>query len=82
MKCSLERRSFLKSGTAGVAGLALSTLFERGTTPTAMAQTNLPKPQGHTMTSEWQQTLTPEEIIALGKAGNQRFVKGQVTERD
>lgn len=83
MKEILPRRAFVKTGACGVAALATGTLLNFAAIPlVAVPQQPPPPRRGMTMTKEWQDTLTPEEIIALAKAGNQRFVKGERIERD
>jgi len=41
-----------------------------------------PDPVREVMTAEAQSTLTPEQVLADLKAGNQRFVEGKLTPRD
>jgi len=82
MKKTLGRRAFVKTGACGVAALATGTLLNFAATPLAAVAQQPSSQQGKTMTKEWQDTLAPEQIIALAKAGNQRFVKGERIERD
>src|SRR5271156_3116052 len=80
MKETLLRRAFLKTGACGAAAAATGTLlnFAAGPLP-ALPQS---AQRGVTLTKEWQDTLTPEQIIPLAKIGNQRFLSGQLVERD
>jgi len=80
VKESLARRAFLRTGTCGAAAVVTQTLFNSLAGPLAVAQET---PQrGKTLTREWQQMLTPEQILELAKQGNQRFVSGQPIQRD
>ncbi len=80
MKEILARRSFVKTGACGAAGLAAATLL--GGAAAFAQEKPTPPPRGRALTKEWQDSLTPEQIIALAKAGNARFVKGEKVERD
>jgi carbonic anhydrase len=80
MKETLPRRAFLKTGACGAATLATGTLVNLAASPLfALPQS---AQRGSTLTKEWQETLTPEQIIHLAKIGNQRFMSGQPVERD
>jgi carbonic anhydrase len=80
MKETLLRRAFLKTGACGAAAAATGTLLNFAAGPLAA----LPQSAQHgvTLTKEWQDTLTPEQIIHLAKMGNQRFISGQLVQRN
>lgn len=71
------RRMFMTTGACGAAALAAQTLFDS----VSFAQQQSP-PRGTALTKEWQESLTPEQILALAKKGNERFVSGQPIERN
>ena len=82
MKELLPRRTFVKTGAGGVAGLAAATVLRSVYADAAVQEQAKPPARARTMTKEWQETLSPEQIIALAKAGNERFVKGDPIHRD
>jgi carbonic anhydrase len=82
MKNILPRRAFVKTGIGGVATIATGSLLGLRGLPLAARQTPTLPPKGTALTKEWQQALTPEQIIALAKTGNQRFVRGERIDRD
>ncbi len=83
MKEILPRRTFVKSGTCGLAALAAGSLLNLNVNALAEAQTQASSPpKGTALTREWQESLTPERIIELAKIGNQRFVSGAPIQRD
>lgn len=83
MKETLPRRAFLKTGACGAAAAVTQTLLGSLAIPVvANAQQASSAQRGVTLTKEWQETLTPEQIIHLAKVGNQRFISGQLVERD
>jgi carbonic anhydrase len=83
MKETLPRRAFLKTGACGAAAAVTQTLLGSLAIPLAANAQQTPSTQrGVTLTKEWQETLTPEQIIHLAKLGNQRFISGQPVERD
>ena len=90
MKETLPRRTFVKTGACSAAALATGTLLsfaESPSAPTAQQYSTSPQqpsplPRGVTLTREWQESLTPGQIIELAKMGNQRFVSGQPVERN
>jgi len=71
------RRMFMATGACGAAAIAAQALFSS----VSAAQQQSP-PRGRTLTKEWQESLTPEQILALAKEGNQRFISGQPIGRD
>src|SRR5271169_2625609 len=82
MKQILPRRAFMKTGVGGIAALATGTVFGFAAAPLTEVSAQSSSQRGITLTKEWQEALTPAEIIALIKAGNERFVKGERIERD
>ncbi len=83
MKETLPRRAFLKTGACGAAAAVTQTLLGSLAIPVAANAQQAPSAQrGVTLTKEWQDTLTAEQIVQLAKMGNQRFVTGQRVERD
>ncbi len=89
MKDIFSRRFFVKSGACGAAAVAaqtlLSTVAGAATTPQQAdsgSQQKAPPRRGATLTKEWQDMLTPEQIITLAKQGNEDFVNGVIVERD
>lgn len=89
MKESLPRRTFVKSGACGAAALFGQTLLgsvagvaqTQAQSDSEGQQPTSPR-HGRTLTKEWQDMLTPEQIITLAKQGNQDFVNGVIIERD
>ena len=76
------RRAFFKTGIRGIMAVAAGTLVGFDTRPLA-ADPQQPQPRkGAPLTKEWQESLTPEQIIALVKKGNERFASGQPIGRD
>jgi len=71
------RRMFMATGACGAAAIAAQALFE----PVSFAQQPAPQ-RGTTLTQEWQESLTPEQILAAAKRGNERFISGQPIQRD
>jgi carbonic anhydrase len=89
MKEIFPRRSFVKGGICGAAAVVsqtlLSSVASAAKTPPQSDSGNQQKPSpghGGTLTQEWQEILTPEQIIALAKKGNERFVSGAPIERN
>lgn len=80
MKETLPRRVFLKTGACGAAALATGTLLNLAASPLAALPQSTQR--GGTLNKEWQELLTPEQIIQLAKIGNQRFVSGERVDRD
>jgi carbonic anhydrase len=74
---TLDRRQFVKFGTLTGAGALLF-----GCRPSAEPCPAPPPRKVVTLTKEWQQALTPQEIVDLAKAGNQRFVNDERQDRD
>ena len=78
----IHRRDFLRWGMAGSAGTLL--LGAQG----CRSASDCPQPaapserQVLTMTKDWQDALTPQEIVQMAKAGNQRFLGDQRHDRD
>ncbi len=81
MKENPARRAFVKKGACGAAALAAGGLLNFNSSGLAEAQQASPG-HGVTANKEWQQLLTPEQIIQLAKIGNQRFVSGAPIQRD
>jgi carbonic anhydrase len=77
---NLDRRQFVKVGTlTGASAL----LFGCRPTQEPCPAPPLAAPRKvATLTKEWQQALTPQEIVDLAKAGNQRFVNDERQDRD
>jgi len=75
----LDRRQFVKFGTFTGAGALLF-----GCQPTKPCPAPPPTAPRKvlTLTKDWQQALTPQEIVDLAKAGNQRFVRDERQDRD
>src|SRR5271169_5748311 len=67
--CNCFRRRTLLAGAGALVGLVLSGLPGGG----ALAQA---------MTKEQRDSMTPDQIIEMMKAGNQRFKAGTMKERD
>jgi carbonic anhydrase len=82
MKESLPRRTFVNAGACGAAALIAQSVLKPVAALAEPPQQSSPSRQGMTMTKEWQDILTPEQIIALAKAGNQRFVSGTPIQRN
>jgi carbonic anhydrase len=83
MKEILPRRVFVKRGACGAAALAAGTLLNIDTGVLAEAESQASSSrQSATLTKEWQESLTAEQIIALAKNGNERFVSGGLIERN
>lgn len=76
---SLDRRDFVRFGALSAAGALFAACSPAGPCPVPPAAA--PRKQV-TMTKDWQQALTPEEIVDLAKAGNQRFLKDERQDRD
>jgi len=75
---TLDRRQFVKVGTVtGASALLLGCRPEPCPAPPAAAPRKVV-----TLTKEWQQALTPQEIVDLAKAGNQRFLNDERQDRD
>ena len=75
----LDRRDFVRFGAFSAAGALLLGCRPSESCPAAPPAT--PRKIA-TMTKEWQQALTPQEVVDLAKAGNQRFVKDERQDRD
>ncbi len=83
MKENLARRAFVRKSAYGTVALAAGSLLNFGSDALAQDQKPAaPPPRGGTLTKEWQEMLTPEQIIALAKKGNERFVSGSPIERN
>ena len=82
MKEILPRRTFVKSGSCGLAALAAASLPNLNLDAFAQDQKEASPPKGTAVTKEWQDSLSAERIIELAKAGNQRFITGQPIQRD
>jgi len=76
---SLDRRQFVKFGAISGAGALLFGCRSEPKCPELPAA--VPRTI-KTMTKDWQQALTPQEILDLAKAGNQRFLKDEREDRD
>jgi len=81
MKENPARREFVRKGACGAAALAAGSWLNSGSSGLAQAQ-QASSAHGITASKEWQQLLTPEQIIQLAKIGNQRFVSGAPIERN
>lgn len=79
MTTHLDRREFVRFGAFSAAGALLLGCRPSEPCPAAPAA---PPRKVATMTKEWQQALSPQEIVDLAKAGNQRFVKDERQDRD
>lgn len=78
----IARRDFVRWGLAGSAGSLLLGAAGCRSTPDCPP---LPTPadrQVLTMTKDWQEALTPQEVVGMAKAGNQRFLNDQRHDRD
>ena len=75
-----SRRALLKVGTCGATAAVAHTLLNSVGAPLALAQDSTRR--GGTLNKEWQEILTPSQILALAKEGNQRFVSGETVDRD
>jgi carbonic anhydrase len=75
----LDRREFVRLGAISTAGAIVL-----GCRPSEPCPATPPPPSRKvaTMTKEWQQALTPQEVIDLAKAGNQRFLNDERQDRD
>lgn len=78
----LPRRDFLRWGVASSAGTLLVGAQACRPTPKCPEVPATPERQVLTMTKDWQEALTPQEIVQLAKAGNQRFLDDQRHDRD
>ena len=75
----LDRRGFVRFGAlSGAGALLFGCRPSRPSEPCPAA----PPRMKVTMTKEWQQALTPQEVVDLVKAGNERFVKDERLDRD
>src|SRR5919205_1185236 len=72
----LDRRGFVRFGALSGAGALLFGCRPSGPCPAA------PPRKKVTMTKDRQQALTPQEVVDLLKAGNERFVKDERRDRD
>jgi carbonic anhydrase len=74
----LDRRDLILLGALSSAGALLSGCgpSEPCLSPPAAA------PRRVTMTKDWRQALSPQEIVDMMKAGNQRFLKDERQDRD
>jgi len=81
MKENPTRRAFVRNGAYGAAALAAGSLLNLDTALTADDKQASSR-QGITLSREWQELLTPEQVIQLAKIGNQRFVSGTPIQRD
>lgn len=81
-KSYFPRRVFFKSGLQGIMAVAAGTLVGFDTPPLFADPQQSQPPKGVALTKEWQETLTPQQIIALAKKGNERFSSGQPIQRD
>ena len=75
----IDRREFVRFGALSTAGAILFGCKPSEPCPAAPAT---PPRKVATMTKEWQQALSPQEVIDLAKAGNERFVKDERQDRD
>ena len=75
----LDRREFVRFGALSTAG---ALLFGCKPSEPCPAPPAAAPPKVATMTKDWQQALTPQEIVNMAKAGNQRFVKDERQDRD
>jgi carbonic anhydrase len=78
----IHRRDFLRWGLAGSAGSLLLGAHGCRSTPDCPQPSASPERQVLTMTKDWQDALTPQEIVGMAKAGNQRFLADQRHDRD
>jgi len=76
---SLDRRRFMHVGAITGAGALLFGCRTEAKCPELPAA--VPR-KIKAMTKDWQQALTPQEIVDLAKAGNQRFLKDEREDRD
>jgi carbonic anhydrase len=72
----LDRRDFVRLGALSGAGALLC-----GCRPSEPCPAPPPRKKV-TMTKEWQQALTPQEVVDLVRAGNERFVRDERQDRD
>jgi len=74
----------MRKGVSGAAVVAAGAFLNFG--PGALAedeqQSQSPPPRGVALNKEWQESLTPEQIIDLAKKGNQRFISGAPIQRN
>jgi carbonic anhydrase len=82
MAQGVPRRAFFKTGIRGIMAVAAGTFVGFETLPLAANPQQAQPQRGAALTQEWQEILTPEQIIALAKKGNQRFASGQPIQRD
>lgn len=83
MKENSVRRTFLRKSAGSVAALAAGSLLNLDIDALADDQKQSPPQRtGVTLNQEWQELLTPEQIIQLLKNGNQRFINGTPVRRD
>jgi carbonic anhydrase len=75
----VDRREFVRLGAFSAAGALL--LGCRPSEPCPAPPAAAPRKVA-TMTKEWQQALTPQEVIDLMKAGNKRFLADERVDRD
>jgi carbonic anhydrase len=78
----LPRRDFLRWSLAGSAGSLLLGAQGCRSAPDCPQPAAPPERQVLTMTKDWQDALTPQEIVGMAKAGNQRFLQDQRHDRD
>lgn len=78
----VPRRDFLRWGLAGSAGTLLLGSHGCRSTPECPPVATPPDRQILTMTKDWQDALTPDEIVSMAKAGNRRFLDDQRHDRD
>lgn len=82
-KSPIARREFVRRGVAGSAGALLLGLSACHPEPDCPAQAaTSPDRRILTMTKDWQEALTPEEVVSMAKAGNQRFLNDERHDRD
>ena len=77
---ALPRRDFLRWSLATSGGTLL--LGAQGCRPTADCTPASAERQVLTMTKDWQDALSPQEVLAMAKAGNQRFLHDERHDRD
>jgi carbonic anhydrase len=75
----LDRRDFVRVGALSTAGALLFGCQPSEPRPSPPAPTAR---KIVTMTKDWQQALSPQEIVDLARAGNQRFLNDQRQDRD
>jgi len=77
---SCARRDFLRWGLVGAGGTLL--LGSQGCRPSPDCTPKVTERQILTMTRDWQEALTPQEVVTMAKAGNDRFLSDQRHDRD